>query len=81
MTTWFTNHRDEWIKEAVDIFGFVNREHIMVKFGVSAQQASTDLSRVKGRWPGLMAYNASTKQYERQSAGEQEPRSDARGEE
>lgn len=41
--TWFTEHRLAWIKESVEIFGFINREHIQKKFGISTPQASYDL--------------------------------------
>lgn len=63
--TWFTEFREQWIKESVEIFGMINRAHIMHKFEVSSPQASIDLQRVLSRWPNLMKYNTSTKQYER----------------
>ncbi len=61
--SWAVEQRLAWIKETVEIFGFINREHIEKKFWVSSQQASTDLRIVQERWPGLIAYNASQKQY------------------
>ena len=61
--TWAVEQRLAWIKESVEIFGFLNREHIEKKFWVSAQQASADLKLVQERWPGLITYNASQKQY------------------
>jgi hypothetical protein len=63
--TWFVEHRLVWIKESVEIFGQINRDHIMRKFGMSSPQASLDLSKVMERWPDLMTYNRSTKRYER----------------
>lgn len=65
--TWYTEYRLAWIKESVEIFGQINRENIMTKFGVSAPQASTDLKHAQKRWPDLMIYNTSTKRYERGS--------------
>ncbi len=62
---WFIEHRLSWVKESVDIFGQINRENIMRKFGISAQQASFDIGEVLRRWPDLMTYNRSTKRYER----------------
>ena len=66
--TWFVEYRLAWIKESVEIFGSIRREHIMHKFGISTPQASIDLQMVKDRWPDLMIYNTSTKQYERATA-------------
>lgn len=62
---WYTEFRAQWIKESVEIFGMINRAHIMHKFGISLPQASYDLREVQLRWPNLMKYNTSTKQYER----------------
>jgi len=64
--TWFTEHRLAWIKESVEIFGFINREHIQKKFGVSTPQASYDLREAQARWPNLVIYNKSSKRYEAQ---------------
>lgn len=61
--TWFVEHRLGWIKESVEIFGFIRREHIQKKFGVSTPQASLDIREALKRWPDLMAYDRSMKQY------------------
>jgi hypothetical protein len=60
---WFTEQRITWIKESVEIFGAINREHIMKKFGISVAQASLDLREVQSRWPSLITYNKSEKIY------------------
>lgn len=65
METWAVEQRLEWIKESVEIFGQINREHIMRKFWVSSPQASADIAKAILRWPDLMTYNRSTKRYER----------------
>jgi len=62
---WFLAYRLAWIKGSVEIFGQINREHIMRKFLMSSQQASADLAEAMRRWPDLMSYNKSTKRYER----------------
>lgn len=62
---WFQEHRLAWIKESVEIFGAINREHVMRKFLISTPQASLDIAEVGRRWPDLMTYNKSTKRYER----------------
>jgi hypothetical protein len=61
---WFVRHRQEWIGETVRIFGFINREHIERKFGVSTPQASLDLRQYQEENPGKVEYNRSAKRYE-----------------
>jgi hypothetical protein len=63
--SWAVEQRLTWIKESIEIFGHINREHIMRKFWVSSPQASADISMAIDRWPNLMTYNRSTKRYER----------------
>lgn len=65
MSDWFQAHRQDWIREMIDIYGFINRDHLRRKFGISHPQASTDLREAQARWPDLMTYNASSKRYER----------------
>jgi hypothetical protein len=62
---WFVEYRLAWIRESVLIFGQINREHIMLKFGVSQPQVSHDVKMAMFRWPDLMTYNKSSKRYER----------------
>ena len=63
MSRWFVEHRLEWIKESLEIFGHVGRLHIMTKFDVSTAQASLDLRAAQERWPDLMRYDLSEKVY------------------
>lgn len=62
---WFQNARLAWIKESVEIFGFINRDHICRKFGVSVAQAAVDLRSARELWPDLIRYDASAKRYVR----------------
>ena len=62
---WFAQYRQDWIQEAVDVFGFINRVHIMRKFGVSQPQASNDLAQFLKDNPGSLVYNVSLKRYEK----------------
>lgn len=62
--TWFMRHRQEWIAETLRVFGFINREHLEKKFGISTPQASTDLSAFQRFNPGAVIYNKTTKRYE-----------------
>lgn len=61
---WFLEYRVAWIKESVEIFGHINRKHVMRKFKVSQPQASLDLRETVKRYPALMTYNALAKRYE-----------------
>lgn len=60
---WFEQHRQEWIAETLRVFGYINREHIERKFGVSTPQASVDLRTFQERNPGAIAYDTSAKRY------------------
>lgn len=64
MSDWFKRQRVEWIAEMVRIYGFINREHIEKKFGVSTPQASMDLRDAMAEHPNLIEYNRSSKRYE-----------------
>jgi hypothetical protein len=64
MSQWFRQQRIEWIIENVKVFGFMKRDHVMRKFEVSPDQATKDLRSILQNYPGLMAYNTSTRRYE-----------------
>lgn len=61
---WFQRQRISWIAETLDVFGFINREHIMRKFGISQPQASADLRLFDRLHPKAMVYNVNAKRYE-----------------
>ena len=63
MARWFEQHRMEWISETLCVFGFINREHLMRKFGISMPQASNDLATFKRLNPGRIDYDLSAKRY------------------
>lgn len=68
---WFASHRQQWITETVRVFGFINREHIERKFGVSTPQASMDLREYMRMNPGMITYDKTWKRYVRsQSDGD-----------
>lgn len=62
---WYALHRQEWIAETVRVFGFINREHIERKFGISTPQASLDLRAFQEKNPATLEYSTATKRYER----------------
>lgn len=61
---WFQRQRIEWIDEILQIYGFINREHLMKKFEISRPQASKDLRIYLVLYPGVMTYNPKAKRYE-----------------
>lgn len=65
MANWFENQRVAWIFEMLHVYGFINREHLMRKFGISRPQASKDLRTCQRNSAGSMHYNLSSKRYER----------------
>ncbi len=65
MSRWFENRRVAWIAEMLHIYGFINREHLVRKFGISVPQASKDLKSYAAHAPGAVFYNPSQKRYER----------------
>ena len=65
---WFFRQRQEWIAETLRVFGYINREHIMTKFGISQPQASTDLREFQILNPEAVQYDKSLKRYVRKGA-------------
>ncbi len=63
MSAYFKQLRLDWIDETLHIFGFINREHLVRKFGVSVPQASLDMQEARCR-NALITYNPSLKRYE-----------------
>jgi DeoR/GlpR family transcriptional regulator of sugar metabolism len=64
MSEWCAQQRQEWIAEALRVFGFINRAHLQRKFGISQPQASKDLAVFQREHPAAMRYDLTTKQYE-----------------
>jgi len=63
MGGWFEEQRLSWIVEMMWVYGFIRRDHLMRKFGISQPQASKDLQSVLRQRPGLMHYDVSRKAY------------------
>lgn len=61
---WCEHQRMTWIAETLRVFGFLNREHLQVKFGISQPQASKDIATYMRQYPDAMRYNLSAKRYE-----------------
>jgi hypothetical protein len=60
---WFTEQRQLWIMDAITVFGFINRDHLMRKFGISRPQASADLRQFQRDNPNALRYDSSRKCY------------------
>ena len=63
--TWFVDQRMEWINETLRVFGFINRDHLVRKFGISTPQASKDLQTFQRANPDAMRYDLTEKRYVR----------------
>lgn len=63
MPTWCEQQRHAWIAEMLGIYGFINRDHLQRKFGISRPQASMDLNAFKRAHPTAMRYDLSAKRY------------------
>ena len=63
--TWAQRKRVQWINEMLDVYGFINRKHIMRKFDVSEPQASKDFTMFLTIFPHRATYDKNTKQYKR----------------
>lgn len=53
----------DWIGETLRVFGYINREHLIRKFGLSTPQASHDLQQFQKLNPGTMEYDKCAKRY------------------
>lgn len=60
---YFEQLRIHWIIEMIEIYGFINRGHVVKKFGVTHQVASSDFGKVQKLHPHLMRYDTSAKCY------------------
>lgn len=60
---WYVQHRMEWIAETLRVFGFINRKHLMRKFGISMPQASMDLNMFQRLHPEATQYDLRAKQF------------------
>src|SRR5688572_3900722 len=58
---WCEQQRQEWIAETLRVFGYINRQHLERKFGISTPQASKDLSAFARANPRAMVYDVSAK--------------------
>lgn len=61
--TWAQEYRLNWIAEMLDIYGYVNRQHIMRKFRLSTPQASADMKLFGEHFPNTAIYDKSAKCY------------------
>lgn len=60
---YYQRERMEWIADCLRVYGFVNRKHIMRKFGMSHPQASSDMTLFRRRNPGAVKYDLSNKMF------------------
>jgi hypothetical protein len=63
MSDWCSEQRQAWIAEMLQVYGFLNRDHLMRKFRISQPQASADLRTFMETHPRAMRYDLSRKCY------------------
>ena len=67
---WYAQHRQDWIAESLRVFGFINRVHLVRKFGISIPQAAVDLRTFRNANPDAMTYDPHSKRYVAAASGE-----------
>jgi len=60
---WYKQYRMNWIAESLRVYGFINREHVMRKFGLSTPQASKDLNEFQKLYPYALEYSLTQKKF------------------
>lgn len=60
---YFVRLRLAWIADMLMVYGFINREHLMRKFGITAAQAAVDFRTFQEQHPLAMHYDRSSKRY------------------
>jgi hypothetical protein len=65
---WFEEQRQVWIADMLQVYGFINREHLQRKFRISIPQASKDLQTFLRHYPTSIQYDLSRKCYVRVDA-------------
>ena len=60
---WCEQQRQLWIADMLAVYGFINREHLQRKFGISQPQASKDLQTFVRAHPTALFYDLSRKCY------------------
>lgn len=60
---WFVEQRMAWIEEMLAVYGFINRVHLVRKFGISSAQAALDFNRFNEMHPDAMRYDNRKKIY------------------
>lgn len=60
---WAKAYRLAWIADTIRVYGFMNREHVERKFGISTPQASQDMQEAMRANPAI-GYNRVSKRFE-----------------
>ncbi|MCG7520876.1 hypothetical protein [Ruegeria sp. Ofav3-42] len=60
---WYAEQRQNWIGEMLRIYGFINRSHIVEKFGCSPQSAGHDLTKFQAKHSDWVRYDNRRKAY------------------
>ena len=74
MTTWFTRHRQDFIRAQIEAFGQIRRADIADRFEVSVQIASADIATFITANPDIIIYDGRAKMYVLDSAAIAQPK-------
>jgi hypothetical protein len=66
---WAQSQRIAFIRGRLLRPGFINRAHLMKRFGISMPQASIDIREFLKLYPTAMEYNKAAKRYEARRTG------------
>lgn len=70
MSGYFIKIRMDWMHESLRVYGYINRSHVMTKFGGSNGNAALDFKKFLKMYPGFCTYNTKTLRYELSGDGE-----------
>lgn len=63
MSKWFIEHRQEFIRDHIKVFGQIRRADLSAQFSISSQQASVDIALFIERNPDAIVYDGRSKAY------------------
>ena len=60
---WYHSEKMRWMKEMLEVYGFINREHLMRKFKISNGQAAIDFRKFDESHGALWRYDIRKRAY------------------
>ncbi|MBL1436543.1 MAG: hypothetical protein COB08_010135 [Rhodobacteraceae bacterium] len=60
---WYHTEKMRWMKEMLEIYGFINRAHLIRKFKISSGQATIDFRKFDKLHGALWRYDSRKRAY------------------